>query len=289
MLRPIYLHLMELKQIIIQEGYRVRVAVAGNPQNPPVMLVHGLPSFHGVWRTTIEALADRYYCIAPDLPGFGGSEKDPAAGYTIHDHARRVLEIADAFGLDRFTVMGHSMGGQIALVLAGKLAPARIERVVMIDGVVSGRLAPLAQFMFVPSMAIGALWPFLHIIARLLMGVPLLRRLAAWGWYDDLKCLPDALWLEECQMGMQAAVARPAYQSARALQVTSTLAYLPRITAPTLVIFGENDRLVPVSEAAYCEQLIPDCRVLRLAHCGHVPMVEQEAAYFEAVTGFLAG
>lgn len=288
MARPIYLLSMELKHIIIQEGYRVRVAVAGDPKNPPVVLVHGLPSFYGVWRTTIDALADRYYCIAPDLPGFGGSEKPPTAPYSIHDHTCRVVQVADAFGLERFTVMGHSMGGQIVLTLAGKVAPQRIERVVMIDGVVTGRLQPLPSFLFIPAMAISATLPFLYAIARLLMGIGWLRRLAAWGWYDNLACLPEELWREECQMGMQPGVARAAYMSARDLQTASTLAYLPRISAPTLVIFGENDRLVPVAEAAYCEQLIPNSRVLRLKHCGHVPMVEQAEAYFDALLAFLS-
>jgi len=107
------------------DGHQLVYAVAGNPENPPLFLIHGYLSSHHVWRQTIPVLQQRYYCIAVDLFGHGRSEIDPNGDYSIPAQGQRILALANELGYERFALMGHSMGGQIALYIASRLAPER--------------------------------------------------------------------------------------------------------------------------------------------------------------------
>ncbi|MBL0347656.1 alpha/beta fold hydrolase [Candidatus Villigracilis affinis] len=90
---------------------------AGSPTNPPVLFLHGIMSHRGVWTRTIETLQQDFHCIAIDHLGFGDSDKPKDGNYSIAKQAERAKS-RRSFWLDKFIVIGHSMGGQIATYLA---------------------------------------------------------------------------------------------------------------------------------------------------------------------------
>src|SRR5687768_5088272 len=80
------------------EGHQVITSISGDPNNPPIFLLHGWISHRGVWQQTMHALESKYYCIAPDLLGFGGSDKPAGADYSLPAQAQRILKLADQLG-----------------------------------------------------------------------------------------------------------------------------------------------------------------------------------------------
>jgi len=112
-----------MTEFLTIEGDRIAYTLAGSSSNPPMLLLHGSMSHRGVWTRTIESLKELFYCITYDHLGFGDSDKPKDGDYTIVKQAERALKVADHFGFDKFSIVGHSMGGQIATYLASKLAP----------------------------------------------------------------------------------------------------------------------------------------------------------------------
>src|SRR5688572_33414155 len=119
---------MQSELTFVCQNDKLMYTTVGHPAAPPLLLVHGWLSYRGVWRQTMEAFKDSHYCVAIDLLGFGNSDKPAGGDYSIAAQGQRVLQLANALGLDRFALMGHSMGGQIALCVASMLAPARVLR-----------------------------------------------------------------------------------------------------------------------------------------------------------------
>src|SRR5262245_3749150 len=118
---------METITLTTPAGQRLVCDTAGapgvpTPGAPPALMIHGWFSYRGVWQSTLEALQARHYCVALDQLGFGASDKPRDGDYRIEAHARRVLDVADTLGLERFALLGHSMGGQVALCVAARLA-----------------------------------------------------------------------------------------------------------------------------------------------------------------------
>jgi pimeloyl-ACP methyl ester carboxylesterase len=104
----------EFRRIALGTGVRLNVALAGDPSNPPVILLHGFPESHRTWREIAPRLADEFYLIIPDQRGFGGSDRpqevDAYKGEVLIDD---VFALADALSLERFALVGHDWGGAI--------------------------------------------------------------------------------------------------------------------------------------------------------------------------------
>lgn len=114
-------------------GVTLNVALAGDPANPPVILLHGFPESHRTWRHQIPVLAERHFVIAPDQRGYAGSSKpDGVENYAADRIAADLFALADALGVDRFTLVGHDWGGAIAWMAALR-EPKRVARLVIIN------------------------------------------------------------------------------------------------------------------------------------------------------------
>ena len=114
------------------DRYQLSYTTAGRDNSPPLILIHGWMSHRDVWAGTMKVLKFSHRCIAIDLLGFGDSPKPEDSDYSIPAQARRVLELADALELEDFALIGHSMGAQIALYLAAKRAPQRVDKVISV-------------------------------------------------------------------------------------------------------------------------------------------------------------
>src|SRR5262245_17781867 len=109
-------------------GIRIHLAEAG--EGDPILLLHGWPQHHGLWRDVIVALAPRYRLLAPDLRGFGWSEA-PGHGYDGETFGRDQIALLDALGLERVKIIGHDWGGWTTMLL-GLDQPERIERMMVV-------------------------------------------------------------------------------------------------------------------------------------------------------------
>src|SRR4051812_10634241 len=100
-------------------GVRIRAALAGDPAAPALLLLHGFLVNHHQFDDVIDRFAERFWVVAPDLPGFGDSEKPGPARYTygIEAFSESIADLIAAFGMGRVHLLGHSMGGAVALTL----------------------------------------------------------------------------------------------------------------------------------------------------------------------------
>ncbi len=124
---------MQLQSIPLPTGVTLDVAVAGDPANPPVILLHGFPESHRTWRHQIPALAKDHFVLAPDQRGFARSSKpEGVANYTPDKPVADLIALADHFGIARFTLVGHDWGGAIAW-MAALQRPDRVARLIIVN------------------------------------------------------------------------------------------------------------------------------------------------------------
>ena len=122
---------------VMLHGHRVAYRVAGDPALPVVLLIHGITSSSAAWDAVIPALAERTHVIAPDLLGHGDSDK-PSGDYSLGSFASGLRDLLDCLGHERVTVVGHSLGGGVAMQFAYQY-PERCERVVLVSSGGLGR------------------------------------------------------------------------------------------------------------------------------------------------------
>lgn len=239
---------------------------------PPIVLIHGFGASSFTWSKILRQLAVNQTVIALDLKGFGLSRKPRDGRYALRDQAAAVLEVVARLGLKGITVIGHSMGGGVALLVALALeqeAPTRLRRLVLIDSIASPQRLPL----FLAVLRIPILGP---LLVRLVPAAWAVRRVLNIAYFDPAKI--ERAFVEayaaplRCRGGRTALIA-----TARALvppDIDRLIARYRTIRAPTLLLWGRQDRIVPVSLASRLEKAIPNARLRVLDQCGHVPQEE---------------
>jgi abhydrolase domain-containing protein 6 len=270
------------------DGCHIAYTEAGSDANPPVLLLHGIMSHRGVWSQTIETLQQDFHCIAIDHLGFGDSDKPRGADYSIQKQAERALKVADHFGFDRFIVIGHSMGGQIATHLAASLAPQRVRKLVSVDGVVTGELSKRVQNFTRTTINMGNKIPALYSIS-----LAITKRTKSYAyfmfrpWFHEISKLPYESWTLDREMAFNKEIAHSTPKAWDSLNATDLTSLLKNITAPTLVIFGNQDGTVPVSQAHIFKEQLPAAQLVLLDRCGHFPMYEKFDEYIAPLHKFL--
>jgi pimeloyl-ACP methyl ester carboxylesterase len=265
---------------IVVHGSRVNYAEMG--EGPPVVLIHGLSGCWQNWLENIPHLARRHRVVALDLAGFGESEL-PQEEISIPGYGRFVDAFLGAIGVERAMLVGNSMGGFIAAETAIS-HPSRVDKLVLVSAaglmrVGNRRLSALerAARLFHPATA--------AILARResLVKRPGLRRRILYG----IVRYPDRIE-PELVYEVASGAGKPGFLAAlEAIMDYDFRERLPAISAPTLVVWGRNDRVVPVSGAYEYEQLIPGSRREIFEDTGHLAMLERPARFNEMVEGFL--
>lgn len=248
------------------DGMRVRYVRSGS--GPPVLLVHGILASIYTWRELLPVLAREHDVVALDLPGFGAS--DQPAGLSGLVYPSVLIGLMDQLGIPRATIVGHSLGGAAACLLAAE-QPERVERLALI--------AP-AGFNFaaeeMPWLLRAVEWP---PVGELLERLPVRRALVRIGMRQVV--FDDALVTDESVEEYWAPLARPgAVASLRALMASRHAlgarfpALAARVRAPTLLVWGREDAWIPVSHAERFLAAIPGSRKEVLERCGHLPQEE---------------
>lgn len=275
---------VEHRTISYDNNY-ISFITAGNPSNPPVIFIHGWTSYAGLWMSTINALKSTHYCVAVDLLGHGASDKPRGGDYSIDSQARRVLAVADSLSLSRFTLIGHSMGGQISLYLAAVLAPNRVIRLIDVAGVVSAKLANAFRFRELPAFWMGSFFPAIWSVAR--FATP------RFPWYreyfdSDRFYIKPHRFTDAHEMALIPGIENAAYPALKAIAACPLNDHLSQIKVPTLIIFGEYDRMVPVSDGQLAAQKIAGSKLVLMKDCGHCPMLEYPDQFISEVKAFLS-
>lgn len=119
------------QRLSLSTGVELDVWTAGNSTQPPILFLHGFPESHRTWRHQIAALSNRFFCVAPDQRGYARSSKPPAVSdYEVPKLVADVFALADALGIDRFTLAAHDWGGAIGWA-AALSRPERVERLII--------------------------------------------------------------------------------------------------------------------------------------------------------------
>ncbi len=249
----------------------------------PIVFVHGLSGQWQNWLENIPRLALERRVVALDLPGFGLSPL-PSERITIPGYGRCVEALCEQLGLGAVALVGNSMGGFIAAEVAIQ-QPARVERLTLVSAAGISTSAVAAA----PVLTVGR-----GLAALTTYGIPrqraVARRPRARHWALALVARhPSLLKPDFAYEGFITGAAKPGFLDAlRACLEYDVRERLPEIGCPTLVVWGENDAVIPVADAHYFERLIPDSRKLLMRDTGHVSMAERPQAFNDALLGFLA-
>jgi 2-hydroxymuconate-semialdehyde hydrolase len=224
---------------------------------PPVVLLHGFPTSSDLWRREILLLSSRTRVIAPDLLGYGRSDRPPDADLSIGTQARCVGELLDRLGIDRAAVIGHDVGGGVAQLLA---LAGRADALVLMDSICFDAWPVQAIQLLQSSTPEQETAEFAEQIVRLGFDVGLEHE----GRLDD----------ELLEVFVAPWRADPAslFRAARALDgigLSGTDAALAALGVPAFVIWGEEDAFVPVELAERLGEALPDSVVAVLPGCGH--------------------
>ncbi len=220
-----------------------------------MVLLHGLSGSRRWWRYTIPALTPGYRVHVPEMIGYGrsrGATRHP----TLPEMAGLLVRWLDAVGIDRTHFVGHSMGAQVGVHLAGRW-PERVGRLVLSDA--AGIPHPLDA-------------AALRVVAREFMAP------RTWGRPTFLATIAtDAL-----RTGP-----RTLLRDIRGIMADDIRPLLPRVTAPTLLLWGEHDPITPVADAEAIARLMPRARLVVVEGASHNPMADRPAAFNRELLGFL--
>lgn len=261
------------------DGLQLRYVRHG--RGPTLVLIHGFASSLYTWSEVLPELARTHDVVAFDLPGFGGSDMPADLSWPVLPRA--VLALMDRLGVGRATLVGHSLGGAVVLTVAAQ-SPERVDGLVLIDSA-GFNVDPRAR----PKLVGLAASPALGAVAGVL---PLRRALATRGlrqvFHDDARVTPERV--EEYVAPLRRAAWLPAMRSlltSRQRELEGFPALLPRVRAPTLILWGREDAWAPLEQAARFQAGIAGSRVVIFAACGHVPHEEQPAEALRALRSFL--
>ena len=260
-------------------GMRLHVRDSGPREAPAVIMLHGFGASLDTWDAWAAGLAAQHRVVRFDLPGFALSGPDPSGDYTDRRTVQVVAALMDALGLQRASLVGNSLGGKIAWMFAAA-HPERVDRLVLVspDGFASpgfdyGRKAQ------VPAML--RLLPYVLPTA--------LVRMTVAPAYADRATLTDARVARYRDMMLAPGVRRAMLARMEQVALQPPEPLLRSIRAPTLLIWGERDAMIPFRNAAEYQTLIPDCRLAALPGLGHVPQEEAPERSLAPVLAFLAG
>jgi pimeloyl-ACP methyl ester carboxylesterase len=272
----------------VVHGHRRAFVRAGD--GPPLLLLHGIGNNAQTWAGVLDRLAETHTVIAPDLLGHGSSDK-PRGDYSIAGHANGIRDLLSVLDIEQVTIVGHSLGGGIALQFAYQF-PERVERLVLVG---SGGLGPdLSAGLRAASL------PGAEAVLTVLSGASgLLRRGlravdtvgGALGW----KPVRDVAEAAEAILALRDVEARQAFLrtlrgvvDAHGQAVTAIDRLYLANAVPMLVVWGSRDPIVPAAHAETVRRLVPTARVEVFPGAGHWPHLDDPDRFCTVLLDFLA-
>jgi pimeloyl-ACP methyl ester carboxylesterase len=275
------LSMQSMSRDLLGAGVRIRVTERGHPSNPAILLLHDIFLDLRTWDVVAETLSSEFFVVTPDLPGFGSSEK-PAPNrypYGVDAFTEAIVDLYSGLGLARATVVGHGLGGAIAIALSAR-HPELVTRLVLLDTVCNepplGKLQRLLALPFLGSL-----------ILKQLLGFTTYRHF----FFEYLVAPGARIDVARVQSFFEPFSAPAARSSMLAtlratIDVRSVAADKARLGTPTLVVWGRSDRLQP---AAVGQQIAKSLRGagFEVLDAGHCPQEECPAQLASVLRRFI--
>ena len=256
---------------------------------PVVLFIHGILGSQQQWSQLVDAMDDDHRVVVPDLFGHGESAK-PLGDYSLSAHAATMRDLLDHLGVNRVTLVGHSLGGGIAMQFF-YLFPERVERLVLVS---SGGLGREVNLILRSATLPGAA-QVLSVVASapILSGVEALGRGASkLGWRPGADV--GAIWRGFSSLGDHES--RAAFlATTRAVidiggQSISAHDHLDgALPITTMIVWGSNDRMIPVEHARTVSRSLPDCQVEIFEGAGHFPHLDDPDRFARVLREFISG
>jgi pimeloyl-ACP methyl ester carboxylesterase len=270
---------------ILLHGHRLHYRIGGH--GPLLVLVHGITNSSATWEPVLATLGQRFTVIAPDLLGHGDSAK-PRGDYSLGANASLLRDFMLALGHERATLVGHSLGGGIAMQMAYQF-PERVERLVLVSSGGLGRqVTPLLRAVALP----GA-----ELVLPLLASEPLVNAGAKiGGWIDRIgvRVGSDLAAMAAGFASLQDIEARRAFvHTARAVidvggqRVNATDKLYLAEAVPTLILWGDRDPIIPARHGIRAHELMPGSRLRIFDGAGHFPHHDDPPGFAAAITEFV--
>jgi len=302
--------MIELSQtrVTLANGIELDVVDEGpkepNAEASALIFLHGFPENHRTWRHQIAHFSDRYRCIAPDQRGFRGSSRPQEVdAYTPDKLIGDIFLLADALGVEKFTIVGHDWGGAIAWGVAIGGQQARVERAIIANAphpLIFGKLLYIDKGQRESSQYMRAFRdPANDALVRERGLTGLMSKVVKW---DRSSAMPDeerAILLKDWEdrdacFGMlnyyrASQMVVPTMEEPFELPADYAPPSLPALTIPTLVIWAMDDLALPPVNLEGLEDCVTDLKIERVPDCGHFVPWEAPEAVNAAMETFLAG
>ena len=265
------------------DGVRLHYQEAGDPDAPPMILIHGFAASNLVWsKVFLELAAAGYRVIAPDLPGYGYSAKPRHLDYTIAGQAEMVVGFLKQLEIDRAVFLGSSYGAAIAATIALD-HPTLVEKLIMVGAVNNNKPTRYLLMRLFGSPIIG------DILSPLLVGSRRLLRLRMKRVYDRHSWVLDERRVDARHLPLRTRGAhRAIIRTVRRWDAERVSREAHLLTQPTLLLWGDTDREVPLADGERLHEAIPGSRLIVFRECGHLPHEEYPEAFVKLVLEFCA-
>ncbi len=253
---------------------------------PVVILLHGLGASAEVWMHNIDTLAKNHRVLVPDLAGFGRSER-PSPSFSPLDYIGFLNDFMAALDIERASLVGQSLGGAVALKYALQF-PQKVEKLVLADcGGFGKEVIWTLRLMSVPYLGEIVSYPTRA-------GVTLFFKLAVRNPAVITKDFIDLYYRFFTQPGFQAYLLKIVrmlvdFHGAKHDALAPVRENLHLIRQPTLIVWGENDRVFPLKHAHFGKERMPNARLHVMRECGHIPNLERPDEFNRVVSDFLRG
>lgn len=257
--------------------WRLYVRDSGPRDASAIILIHGFGASLQTWDAWADGLSRKHRVIRFDLPGSGLSVPDPAADYTDARSIELLLALMDHLGLPRASIAGHSIGGRIAWTFAAT-HPDRVDRLVLVAP--DGFASPGFEYGKAPEV------PSVLGLMRYVLPKPLLR-MNLKPAYANPAFLDDALLDRYYDLILAPGARQAMLDRMRQTVLVDPRPLLAAIRAPTLLVWGERDAMIPFANSNDYLKALPDARLVSFPAAGHLPQEEAAADSLAAVEAFL--
>ncbi len=274
---------LEAKYLSASDEYRLvahirlRVRESGRQGSPVVILLHGFGASLETWEAWAKCLSANYRVVRFDLPGFGLTGPDPTGDYSDHRTLDVLTALMDQLGVERASLVGNSLGGRIAWKFAAAY-PNRLDKLILISP--DGFASPGLEYGKKPDL------PFLVRLLPYILPKALVRSSLAPA-YSDPKKLTDSSLTRYRDLMLAPGVRDAMVVRMGQIMLEDPTPLLRRIEAPTLILWGRQDAMIPFSNAADYVRDIPHVTLIALPELGHVPFEEAPEASVKPVEQFL--
>ncbi len=258
---------------------RLRLRDTGPRDAPALILLHGFGVSLDTWEPWAKALSGEYRVIRFDLPGFGLTGADPTGDYTDARTMRIIIALMDQLHVERAAFIGNSLGGRIAWNFAAS-HPDRVSELVLISP--DGFAGPGFEYDKSPKV------PLMMQVLPYVAPRNMLRTSLAAG-YAHPETLSEATLTRYRDMLLAPGVRAAMLARMGQVVLRDPVPTLARIKAPTLLLWGENDAMIPISNAADYLRAMPNAKLVRLPNLGHLPFEEDPEGALAPVEQFLSG